>query len=220
MVPLIAQSYLDSHSSYSFVTDIVPSSHLRQKCEKKLSHINRDMKDRLMNMKTRTDSQKRKLLDTFTNRHLEHLFDKYYGAKQRKDCAVHDEASSSQMSTFPLKCLRLPLKYNWNCCSGNTKKFGRPTPKAHHEKKILYERTKEENLETELNDLKAKIANMRKEHILIEKENARIEQDNPSTETMNDEVMDTTSAPTSDLQHCPSAAMINRLCGFLMKHLR
>ncbi|KAI8334184.1 hypothetical protein BC941DRAFT_432322 [Chlamydoabsidia padenii] len=35
---------LDSHSSYSFVTDIVPSSHLRQKCERKLAHLDRDMK--------------------------------------------------------------------------------------------------------------------------------------------------------------------------------
>ncbi|KAI8331771.1 hypothetical protein BC941DRAFT_438429, partial [Chlamydoabsidia padenii] len=65
----------------------------------KLAHLDRDMKDRLMNMKTGTDSQKRKLLDTFTNRHLEHLFYKYYGTKQRRDCAVLDEASSSQMST-------------------------------------------------------------------------------------------------------------------------
>ncbi|KAI8329849.1 hypothetical protein BC941DRAFT_476031 [Chlamydoabsidia padenii] len=67
---------------------------------------------------------------------------------------------------------------------------------------------------------------LKKTILVLKKDSAGTEQDNAPTEEIEDEEMEhvamdiTTSTPTSDVQHGASAAMINRICGFLVKHLR
>ncbi|KAI8330417.1 hypothetical protein BC941DRAFT_475524 [Chlamydoabsidia padenii] len=149
---------------------------------------------------------------TFKSRLEEALWNEYNGKLNEEDVPTFTTENSiktiCQEKYYPLenKCREYVAENSaarlWKH-KKRIRKWEQRTPQADHANKILYETTKMENLETELNDLK------------------KIEDKEMNHEAVHFEAMDTTiPTPTSDVQYRPSAAMINRICGLLMRHLR